>query len=289
MLIKRVYNNNVVLVTDDSGAECVAVGRGLAFSRRAGDEVDQSMVEKVYTLDSEENRTRFENLIKSIPVEYLTVADEIVSMVQRESDLHVGDNLLIALADHISLSLERERAGVPCENPLLMEIKQFYKREFALARRAAGIIHERMGIWISEGETGFIALHIVNATMGQRADVLVLSIRMIQDILDIVSRDFSITYDEESIQYERFLRHLQFFAQRVLSEDSKQSEDTFLFNLGKDQYPAALACAEKIGAYVAGTYGRSVTDAEKGYLVYHIMNLVHATASGPSTGERSTE
>lgn len=151
MLIKRVYNNNVVLVTDDSGAECVAVGRGLAFSKRAGDEVDQSMVEKVYTLDSEENRTRFENLIKSIPVEYLTVADEIVSMVQRESDLHVGDNLLIALADHISLSLERERAGVPCENPLLMEIKQFYKREFALARRAAGIIHERMGIWISEG------------------------------------------------------------------------------------------------------------------------------------------
>ena len=107
---------------------------------------------------------------------------------------------------------------------------------------------------------------------------------MIQDILDIVSRDFSITYDEESIQYERFLRHLQFFAQRVLGEDSKQSEDTFLFNLGKDQYPAA-----KIGAYVAGTYGRSVTDAEKGYLVYHIMNLVHATASGLSTGERSTE
>ena len=287
MLIKRVYNNNVVLAVDDAGAECVAVGRGLAFSKRAGDAIDPRMVEKVYTLENEENLTRFERLIKSIPTVYLAIADEIVSMVRQESDLRAGDNLLIALADHISLSLERERAGVPCENPLLMEIKHFYKREFALARRAADIIHDHMGIWISEGEIGFIALHIVNATMGQRADMLVLSIRMIQDILDIVSRDFSISYDEESIQYERFLRHLQFFAQRVLGEGSEQSEDTFLFNLGKDQYPAALACTEKIGAYVAETYGRNVTDAEKGYLVYHIMNLVHATASSQSTHERS--
>lgn len=289
MLIKRVYNNNVVLAEDELGTERVVIGRGLAFSKRPGDAIDPDRVEKVFTLQSEESLPRFERLVRGIEPLYLTIADEIVEMVRAESDFSVGDNLLIALADHISLSLERERAGIPCENPLLMEIKQFYKREFALARRAADIVHAHMGIWISEEETGFIALHIVNATMGQRADTLVLSIRMIQDILDIVARDFFITYDEESIQYERFLRHLQFFAQRVLGEDSEQSEDAFLFNLGKHQYPAALECTEKIGAYVADTYGRTVTDAEKGYLVYHIMNLVHATAPRPNASERSED
>ena len=117
--------------------------------------------------------------------------------------------------------------------------------------------------------------------MNQRSDYLLLSIRMIQEILDLVAHDFNLTYDENSIQYERFLRHLQFFAQRVLDKDTAQSEDTFLFHLGKDQYPAAFACTESIGEHVQRTYGCTITDAEKGYLVYHIMNLVHATTGKP--------
>ena len=277
MRVKRVYNNNVALIVDDQGGERIAIGRGLAFGKHPGDVIDEQRVERTFKPDASTEPDRLEQFIRSIPSEYLAVADEIFEMVRSEHDLSVDNNLLIALADHISLSLERERAGVPCENPLIIEIKQFYKREFALALRAADIIYERLGIRVSEGEVGFIALHIVNASMGQRADRLVLSIAMIQDILGIVAEEFSITYDEDSIQYERFLRHLQFFAMRVLGDDASQSEDTFLYVLGKGQYPEALACTEKIGAYVAERYHRDVTDAEKGYLVFHIMNIVNAT------------
>ena len=279
MIIKRIYNNNIALV-DDGGIERIAVGRGLTFQRKRGDEIDPSQADKIFTLEDPETITKLERLIKNIPSEYLTISEEIVEML-RASDLAVDDSVLIALVDHISMSLERERAGIPCENPLLIEIKQFYKKEFALARKAAHIIYDRLGINISEEEVGFITLHIVNASMNQRADYLVLSIHMIQEILDLVARDFDLTYDEDSIQYERFLRHLQFFAQRVLDKDTAQSEDTFLFHLGKDQYPAAFACTESIGEHVQRTYGCTITDAEKGYLVYHIMNLVHATAGNP--------
>lgn len=291
MIIKRIYNNNVALV-DDDGIERIAVGRGLTFQRQRGDELDASAADKIFTLEDPATITQLERLIKGIPSEYLTIAEEIVEMLRRESDLTINDSVLIALVDHISVSLERERSGIPCENPLLIEIKQFYKKEFELARRAAQIIHKHLGIWISEEEVGFITLHIVNATMNQRADHLVLSIKMIQEILDIVARDFNLTYDENSIQYERFLRHLQFFAQRVLNKNAAQSEDTFLFNLGKDQYPAAFECTESIGEHVRRTYGCTITDAEKGYLVYHIMNLVHATAGksqSPDRTERSVE
>lgn len=285
MYIKRVYNNNVVMV-DDAGTERIAVGKGIAFGRKRGDVVDSASFEKVFTLDDPTQLSRLERLIKGIPSEYLLIAEDIVSMLRRESASVIDDNVLIALTDHISMALEREQAGIICDNPLLFEIKRFYGREFELALKARGIIRGHLGIEISEAEVGFIALHIVNATMKQRADHLMLSIKMINGILNTVSETFGLTYDEGSVQYERFLRHLQFFSQRVLDKSIAQSEDTFLFHLGKDQYPDALECTERIGAHIEQEYGCVVSDAEKGYLVYHIANLVHAPhtdASGESS------
>lgn len=285
MYIKRVYNNNVVMV-DDAGTERIAVGKGIAFGRKRGDVLDSAPFEKVFTLDDPTQLSRLERLIKGIPSEYLLIAEDIVSMLRRESASVIDDNVLIALTDHISMALEREQAGIICDNPLLFEIKRFYGREFELALKAREIIRGHLGIEISEAEVGFIALHIVNATMKQRADHLMLSIKMINGILNTVAETFGLTYDEGSVQYERFLRHLQFFSQRVLDKSIAQSEDTFLFHLGKDQYPDALECTERIGAHIEQEYGCVVSDAEKGYLVYHIANLVHAPhadASGESS------
>ena len=285
MYIKRVYNNNVVMV-DDAGTERIAVGKGIAFGRKRGDVLDSASFEKVFTLDDPTQLSRLERLIKGIPSEYLLIAEDIVSMLRRESASVIDDNVLIALTDHISMALEREQAGIICDNPLLFEIKRVYGREFELALKAREIIRGHLGIEISEAEVGFIALHIVNATMKQRADHLMLSIKMINGILNTVSETFGLTYDEGSVQYERFLRHLQFFSQRVLDKSIAQSEDTFLFHLGKDQYPDALECTERIGAHIEQEYGCVVSDAEKGYLVYHIANLVHAPhadASGESS------
>lgn len=288
MVIKRIYNNNVAMV-EDEGVERIAIGRGITFGRSRGDELDTSAVEKVFTLDDPDPLNRLERLIKGIPSEYLSVAEDIVAMLRAELGSDVDDNVLIALTDHISMAIERERAEVPCDNPLLMETRRFYKKEFALALRAQDIIEDRLGIRVSEGEVGFITLHIVNATMQQRADHLMLSISMINEILGIVAEAFDLVYDEESIQYERFLRHLQFFAQRVLDKSVVQSEDTFLFHLGKDQYPAAFECIERIGEHVASTYGCAVADAEKGYLVYHIMNLVNAARADAPAAPSAAE
>lgn len=288
MVIKRIYNNNVAMV-EDEGVERIAIGRGITFGRSRGDELDTSAVEKVFTLDDPDSLNRLERLIKGIPSEYLSVAEDIVAMLRAELGSDVDDNVLIALTDHISMAIERERAEVPCDNPLLMETRRFYKKEFALALRAQDIIEDRLGIRVSEGEVGFITLHIVNATMQQRADHLMLSISMINEILGIVAEAFDLVYDEESIQYERFLRHLQFFAQRVLDKSVVQSEDTFLFHLGKDQYPAAFECTERIGEHVASTYGCAGADAEKGYLVYHIMNLVNAARADAPAAPSAAE
>ena len=279
MEIKRIFNNNVAMASADDGSEVIVIGRGLCFGRHVGDVVDPAAVEKTYSLrqDTVSDSAalgRLERLISTIPTIYLVIAEEIVQMLRQELDPSIDDGILMALADHISLSLEREKAGVPCENPLLPEIRQFYRKEFALAGRAAQIIEKYVGIAISPEEQGFITLHIVNATMRQRADRLIVSVALVRDALAIVADQYQATLDQESIAYERFLRHLQFFAQRALDPNAGQVKADALFSLARQDYPCAFACAEKIAEHLAATYHVCVTDAEKSYLAYHIVNLL---------------
>ena len=279
VVIKRVFNNNVAMVTSDDGSELIVIGRGLCFGRHAGDAIDEASVEKTYALQegtSQDSRTidRLAHLLESIPTVNLVISEDIVQMLRRELNVDINDKILIALADHISLALERERKGVPCENPLLLEIQQFYRKEYALAGRALQIIKEYMGIQMSEEEQGFITLHIVNATMPQRSDRLIVSVQLVRDVLAIVSEHYATTLDVTSLPYERFVRHLQFFAQRALDPAAGQVNGDALFRIDETAYPRAFSCAESIADHLASTYNVVVTDAEKSYLAYHIVNLL---------------
>ena len=267
------------MVTSDDGSELIVIGRGLCFGRHAGDSIDEASVEKTYALQegtSQDSRTidRLAHLLESIPTVNLVISEDIVQMLRRELNVDINDKILIALADHISLALERERKGVPCENPLLLEIQQFYRKEYALAGRALQIVKEYMGIQMSEEEQGFITLHIVNATMPQRSDRLIISVQLVRDVLAIVSDRYTATLDDTSLPYERFVRHLQFFAQRALDPAAGQINDDALFRIDETKYPCAFSCADAIAAHLSSTYNVVVTDAEKSYLAYHIVNLL---------------
>lgn len=151
MEIKRIYNNNVVVAVNGAdGPEMIAIGKGLAFQKKPGDSIEQEKVEKIFTLEDSGVMTRLEKLVKDIPSVYLSISEEVVEMIRRDSDLKISEDLYITLTDHISMSLEREKNHVICENPLLLEIRQFYKEEFMLARKAGEIIWKKMGIRISE-------------------------------------------------------------------------------------------------------------------------------------------
>lgn len=278
MQIKRVFNNNVAMAVTEDGAEIIVIGRGLCFGRHAGDNLDASLVEKTYDLrrpDQDEAAfARMEKLIQSIPTIYLVIAEEIAWMLRESFDPDIDDGIVMALADHISLSLEREKNGVVCENPLLPEIRNFYRKEYALAGNAARIIETYTGICISPQEQGFITLHIVNSTMRQRADRLIVSVELVRDVLSIVSTYYGVALDETSLAYERFLRHLQFFAQRALDPSAGQVTADALFSLPAQDYPRAFGCATQISDHLKNSFSVYVTDAEKSYLAYHIVNLL---------------
>ena len=145
MEIIRIYNNNVIVTHDEDGQEMIAIGKGLAFTKKPGETVDTEKIEKLFTLKDKVVMGRLEQLVKDMPSIYLEICEEIVRMLEEKLDTKLNESIYLTLTDHISLSLERERDGIVCENPLLVDIKHFYKREFGLAKDAAVIIERKTG------------------------------------------------------------------------------------------------------------------------------------------------
>ena len=54
MIIQKVINNNVVSTFDTNNHEVILMGKGIGFRKKAGDELDKTKIEKIFTLDQRE-------------------------------------------------------------------------------------------------------------------------------------------------------------------------------------------------------------------------------------------
>ncbi|WP_214854815.1 CAT RNA binding domain-containing protein [Exiguobacterium sp. s166] len=84
MQIVKVFNNNVVAI-ESNGQEHVVMGRGIAFQKRMGDVIDESRIEKVFTLESKESRERFIDFLNEMPQAEIETVKEIVKMAEPDS------------------------------------------------------------------------------------------------------------------------------------------------------------------------------------------------------------
>lgn len=50
MIIKQIFNNNIVSTVDDKNQELLILGRGIGFKFKVGDEIDEERIEKVFRL-----------------------------------------------------------------------------------------------------------------------------------------------------------------------------------------------------------------------------------------------
>ncbi|SDC41255.1 beta-glucoside operon transcriptional antiterminator [Terribacillus halophilus] len=274
MQIKQVLNNNVITVLDEQEHELVIMGRGIAFGRKAGDEVDDSKIEKIFKLDDKEMNKRLMELLAEIPLSFVEVSEEIIRYAKQHTSKKIHDNIYVSLTDHIYYAVERFQQGIDIKNALLWETKRFYPDEYRTGQHALSIIAEKVGIILPEDEAGFIALHIVNAQMNEDMPVMINITKFIQDVLHIVKFHFGIEYDEESLAYYRFVTHLKFFAQRILNHRNQKEEDNSLFEMVKNNYSRAFACAQKIQSYIQKMYQEQLTNEDLLYLTIHIHRIV---------------
>jgi beta-glucoside operon transcriptional antiterminator len=275
MKIEKVYNNNVVSAFNEENIELVVMGKGLAFQKKPGDEIDEEKIEKVFTLKNNDLSERFKTLLYEVSLELMEVAEEIIKLAKGKLGRELNDSIYISLTDHINFAIERNKKGLNIKNALLWEIKKLYKDEFSLGLKALSMIKEKLDVTLPEDEAGYIAMHIVNAELNEEMPNIVNITKTMQDILKIVKYHFGIDFNEESLNFFRFVTHLKFFAQRLYSKTYMQSDDDFLFEAVKNKHKDAFECTEKINDYVKRKFDYELTNDEKLYLTVHIERVVN--------------
>lgn len=274
MLIKKVFNNNVLMTTDSHGHDQIISGRGIGFGRKTGETIDASKVTQLFVL-SDKERHNYEAILSDIPLKYLEVTSEVVKMIRSKFDRPLSDSFDLELCDHINTSVQRYLAGNPVPNALLLDIKRYYRKEFKLGLEALQIIKQRLNIDLPEDEAGFIALHIVNAQLEDgNSDITFKVMTIMQEITDLVKYHFGFNFDEDDVDYYRFINHLRYLAQRIILHQREElPKDDGLVDLLKKRYVKAYACVKRINQLVTTKYHYQLSEAEELYLLIHVERL----------------
>jgi beta-glucoside operon transcriptional antiterminator len=275
MEIKKILNNNVVVSENESNQEIVVMGRGLAFQKKVGQTIDPTQIEKTFVLENHGIAEKLAKLLRDTSEKYLNISARIIDYAQTRVPYKLDEYLYVALTDHISFAITRSKQGIDLKNPLLWEIRKYYKQEFQVGLKAIEFIEKETGVALGEEEAASIALHLVNSQIsGENMAAAVQITEMVNTILNIVKYHFKMELDEESVNYERFLTHLRFFAIRfVRKEKLEESADQFFFEQIQLKYPDAFACTKKIVTYLQNQFNLSLTMDEQIYLTVHIHRV----------------
>lgn len=275
MQIKKVLNNNVVVVETADQKEMIVMGRGIAFQKKTGDFIQEELIEKTFILETAALSEKLKELLSDIPLAHLRVADDIVQYAQEKLETDLKENIYLTLTDHVNFAISRYKKGIHLKNALLWEIKRFYREEFHVGLQALAFIQKETGVELDEDEAGFIALHLVNARVDkQQIDQTVVMTNIVQDILGIVKYHYGVVLDESSLNYTRFVTHLQYVAQRIINGELIESQDDFLYEHVKRKYNRAFKCMEKINHYLEAQHQVMLSRDECVYLTIHIFRVM---------------
>lgn len=281
MIIEKVLNNNVLLTKNAKGKEIIVMGRGISFKKVIGDTVDEEKIDKTFMLSTNELTTKLTELLYEIPESHLELVNEIVTHANKVLNTSFSDNIYLTLTDHIHFAIQRHKKGLSISNAMLFEIQRFYKKEYEIGLDALQIIERSTGYALGEDEAGFIALHLVNARMDSNEMKYTMKMtEIVRNILNIVTYHYNIVLDDTSLNYSRFLRHLQYFSMRVLRKESHSSGEDFLYNQVKNTYTKAFTCVMKINEYLENTYEQSLSKDEYVYLTIHIQRVTERNSIG---------
>ena len=268
MLISKILNNNVV-ISEENQEEVILMGRGLAFGRKVGQEIPDELIEKKYVLS--ENRRQ---LLMELPVEVMEMSDKIISFAREKLQKKLKDSAFLAMADHIHGVLLRLEDDIYLKNFLMWDIRRFFPIEFEVGQYAKQLLSAYVNKELPDDEAAFIALTLVNAELengdGTARDLTM----MMEEIMTIVKYSLEISLDEEDIYLERFMTHLKFFCERVLTNSGNRDlEDNEMFDLLKCKYPLVYETTRKIAEFLKQTRNYQTSEDEQLYLTIHLSRM----------------
>ncbi len=274
MLVEKVLNNNIISSLDEDNREVILVGHGIGWRAKVGQAVDESKIEKVFRMDTQDSTNQLKQLLLEVTEESVNASVKIIEYASEKlKDKKLNANVYITLTDHINFAAERMQKGLEFRNMLIWETQKLYPEEYAVGVHALEIIQETMGIRLPKNEAGSIAIHIVNAEYDSNMEKTVKMTNIIQQSLNIIRYTFHIEYDETSLNYQRLATHLLYFAQRLLEGKMLIGGKDFMYDMMKMHYPKQFRCAEQIHNLMETQYEVSIPPEEITFLCAHIVRV----------------
>lgn len=282
MVVQKILNNNLLQVKGKDGEEMIAMGKGLRFSYRVGDQLKDEDVEKIYLLKDEKNKRDYIRLLEDAPAEYAEVIQDAVEMANRRMSCTLNEQIFVTLFDHLIYALERLEKGIVLQNRMLWEIRKFYPKEYLVGTEVLEYINRELGVELPEAEAGNIAFHLVNAQISSQENSTsaqngMLMVKMLKDIFQIIQLYYHYQIDENSINYSRFVIHMQFFLQRLLEDKMLEEDGASIYESvlteGSAEAKKAAGCVEQIRKYIRNLLGKEISREEQIYLIVHITRM----------------
>lgn len=93
MTVVKVFNNNIVLVKDN-GNEKILFEKGIGFGKKFGEKIIKGQsVEKIFSIDDEQNKENFKNLIDRVDNDFVAVCQEIIFNIEKSLGEELNENI----------------------------------------------------------------------------------------------------------------------------------------------------------------------------------------------------
>ncbi len=276
MVIKQVLNNGAVVTTNSEREEIVVLGKGIAFGKKVGDQIDKTKIYKIFTPFDRQQRSLLLKTIHETDPIFFQISQKIVDRLKCEENIELADSVYITLTDHLATSVERGKKGLYLSNGFLWEIQNYYPLEYRYGLWALELLNKQFNLNFPEDEAGFIAVHIISGELGNDISDFKKSVDFIKEITKIVRYYFKIDIDYQSLAYNRFALHLKFFWKNMMYRKGNQnlgdlSEE--ILKVIKSSDIEAYKCALKIKGFIAEKYNYDLTNEEVMYIAIHINKI----------------
>ncbi|WP_294350916.1 PRD domain-containing protein [uncultured Clostridium sp.] len=266
-IVLKVFNNNIVLVNSEEN-EKILFAKGIGFAKKNGQVIKKGTeVDKIFTIQEEDNRKNFNSILGRVDTNFFAMCEEAIYEVSKLSNKELNENIHISLIDHLFFAVKRIMNNEVIENPFLVEIETLYRTEFNLAKMIANRVSEFEKINIPDDEVGFIALHVHSALNDGNLSNTLRTNYLGNTIVEYVEDELNIEIDRKSLDYARFLTHIKFAVQRILSGEQVNNK---IGEIVKETYVESYHIAEEVAKIIGNELKVDVKEDEVTFLTIHI-------------------
>lgn len=266
-IVIKALNNNMVLIKEH-GVEKILLAKGIGFNKKFGDILEDNLeVDKVFSIEDKKNQENLKEVYNRVDGEFVAICEEALAEISEELGEELNETIHIGLIDHLAIAMKRLKNKEQINNPFIVEIETLYSVEFEMAKKIVNKLQDKYEIDFPEGEIGFITLHIHSARNGKMLSNSIKYSYLSNKIIIYIEEKFNSKIDKRSLDYARFLSHVMFTIERVLTDTVLKNDLTEII---KKSYPISYEIAEGASKIIEETLDKKVCDDEVAYIAMHV-------------------